>query len=141
MHTSSGKPVKDEAQSLSRMKPTLASIYGISWDFPGVSLLCFPPGATHQITTTADVKFSVRYSSLVITSRHMLTVQPLITHTAGMTVPVRLSTRSAASGTYLECFSLSDALPPWLLGWGMKELLPLAGEVERLLLADVALFN
>lgn len=41
----------------------------------------------------------------------------------------------------LECFSLRDALPPWLLGCGMKELLPLAGEVERLLLADVALFN
>ena len=39
------------------------------------------------------------------------------------------------------CFSLSDARPPWLLGCGMKELLPLAGEVDRLLLADAALFS
>lgn len=41
----------------------------------------------------------------------------------------------------LLCFSLSDARPLWLLGCGMKELLPLAGEVDRLLLADAALFS
>lgn len=41
----------------------------------------------------------------------------------------------------LECFSLSDARPLWLLGCGMKEALPLAGEVERLLLAEATVFN
>lgn len=36
---------------------------------------------------------------------------------------------------------MSDARPLWLLGCGMKEALPLAGEVERLLLAEATVFN